>query len=255
MRAAVEWANAKSLEAKKPSAAKAAKKAAEYEKRQNDIAEENRKILAGEADHPMIDKGIDKERLEQAYIGKPPGERIPLSFTEEQWGRFKEQLAAVFEKHGITDATVQQVGSATTGWRGNPKKDHGPYNPDSDNDFAIFSAQAMQQAQANRTPLNKGIEQGGRFTVFKNKASDGRGFYRTPLGQDLEQLAGDWNEELYQGHRTGGLQPIPEGRRSKREEEGKVARRSRDGFDFKLNSTTEPFASKKAGGAITATGG
>jgi type VI secretion system secreted protein VgrG len=245
--AAVSWADslAKTPPKDKPEKLKVdPKKNAEeksaYDERQRQIAEANAKVQAGELTHP----NATKEQLKNAYEGDETGTRIPLSFkSKEQYQRFQKDLKAVFDKHGIDDATVQQVGSATSGYRGNPTKPFGPWKPESDNDFAVFSPKALAQAQQNNTPVNQKIVQGGRFTVFKNSASGGRGFYKTPLGKDLQGLSKKWNKEIY-GHEGGALQPKKEGQK----------RATRDGFDFKLNTSTEPFKTKPKGGAVTTMG-
>jgi hypothetical protein len=114
---------------------------------------------------------------------------------------------------------VQQVGSATQGWRGNPNKALGPWRPSSDADFALFSPQALVQAREVGAPVNEKIILEGRYTVLRN----GEGFERTSLGSALQRFSARWNEIIY-------------------------GNADADGFDFKLNLTTEPF-----GNAITVT--
>jgi hypothetical protein len=237
---AIEWAEQQAQKAPTPDKAKEAEEAQKYQQRQQQIAEAYEAVQRNDAKHSQA----SAKRLKDAYIGDETGTRVPLSFkSKEQYQEFQADLAEVFDKHGISDATVQQVGSATTGYRGNPLKDFGEWKDTSDNDFAVFSGQALVQAHANNTPVNKKIIQGGRYTVFKNSAPKKSGFYKTPLGRDLDKLAKKWNKKIY-GHEEGGLQPLKPGQ--------KVA--ERDGFDFKLNTGVEPFASKPKGGAITVMG-
>ena len=111
---------------------------------------------------------------------------------------------------------VQQLGSGTTGYRGNPNKEFGPWRPSADVDFAIFSDQALVQASRAGVPVNPKITQGGRYTVFKNDRKLG-GFHATPLGADLHRLAEAWNLRIF-------------------------GRSDYEGFDFKLNLISKPFA-------------
>lgn len=198
-----------------------AKEKAEYAARQKDIEETYEKIMSGEVETPV---GYTKERLRLAVEGDPrTGERIPLTFPDEPTYReFQGELRAVFESEGITDAVVQQVGSATKGFKGNPKKPFAPWSRESDADFAVFSAQALVQAMDVDAPANKKVTMDGRYTVLKNDVDHGRGFNDTSLGEKLSNLAARWRPRLWPN------QPRAEG------------------MDFKLNLTTTPFS-----GAIT----
>jgi hypothetical protein len=189
---------------------------ARYEARQHEVQENFQKVLAGEMAPPS---GVSVDRLRLAVEGDPTGQRVPLTFRNvEEFVDFQTELQAVLRAHGITDATIQQLGSATTGWRGNPNKPIAPWKPTSDVDFAIFSEQALAQAHAHGVPVNKKITQGGRFTVLKNEVpGDGKGFYDTPLGQDLAKLARTWNMRVYGDENA-------------------------EGFDFKMNLSTKPFS-------------
>ena len=158
------------------------------------------------------------ERLELAMEGDVDGVRVPLTFRDRaEFEEFQRDLRDALKRGGVHDAVVQQVGSATTGFKGNPTKPFGPWRPDSDTDLAVFSQDARKQAMANNSPVNPKIVQNGNYTVFKNeiKGTD-QGFYKTPVGRELEALAVKWNIRVY-------------------------GDASADGFDFKLNTTTKPF--------------
>jgi hypothetical protein len=66
-------------------------------------------------------------------------------------------------------------------------------------------------------PVN--IPRDGKYTVFKNAVGDG-GFYDTPVGKELRNVAIKWNEIIYNNADPNFDQ----------------------GFDFKLNVPTKPFA-------------
>lgn len=188
---------------------------AKYNARQDQIADSYAKVQSGELQHP----NTTAERLKLAVEGDANGERIPLNFKDaDQFHEFQRELQAVLSKHGITDAVIQQLGSGTTGWRGNPNKEFAPWKPTSDVDFAIFSDQLLKEALAVDAEVNDKIAQGGKFTVLRNKSKvGGKGFYDTPVGKDLDALAKRWNERIY------GDPDI-------------------DGFDFKLNLSDQPFS-------------
>lgn len=189
-------------------------------------------VQEGSVTHP----NATPARLKEAVVGLANGERIPLTFRDSnQFAAFRTELAAVFESEGITDATVVQIGSATTGWKGNPQKyldyktaggtdegwaDFAAWKPTSDTDFAVFSEQALVHAHRVNAPANS------KYGVFKNgqPATEGfpgsgqAGFYNSSLGQKLYRLAAKWNQEIY-----GTPEPFD------------------GGFDFKLNMDTKPF--------------
>jgi hypothetical protein len=185
-----------------------------YQSRNTEIDDLYRKVMNGE----RPPKGITPYRLKLASKGDPiNGERIPLNFkTIKQFREFQADLAQVFRDLKIDDAIVQQVGSATKGWRGNPNKPLGEWQASSDSDFAIFSKQALAAAMHADVPVNPKISMNGRHTVLKNGEPGEGGFADTPLGTALTKLSQDWNEKIY-------------------------GKRDIDGFDFKLNLTTEPF--------------
>lgn len=190
-----------------------------------------RRVQDGTLDHP----NATKERLKDAVEGERDGQRVPLTFkSREQFEQFRAELRDVFESEGVSDATVVQIGSGTTGWKGNPQKyrdylasggtkegwaRHAAWKPSSDTDFAVFSRQALVQAQHVNAPVN------AKFGVFKNgepadAGNAGRpGFSNSSLGKKLFDLATRWNVEVYG-------EPQPEA----------------GGFDFKLNLDPTPFS-------------
>lgn len=217
-----EWAEKVRGGAPKPSPGEQAKATQSYAKRKQQVKDEYDKVMRGEAEHP----NATREQLKNAVEGDATGKRIPLTFkSKEQYAQFQKELREALARGGADDATVQQVGSATTGYRGNPTKEFGPWKPSSDSDFAVFSEKALAQARANNTPVNPKIVQNGEYTVFKNEVpGTDQGFYNTPVGKQLDALAQRWNTEIYGDPKV-------------------------DGFDFKLNTTTKPFNS-----ALTITG-
>ena len=106
-----------------------------------------------------------------------------------------------------------QIGSATTGWQGNPNKTP-PKNwqTTSDADFAIYSPQALAQAKEAGAPPNKKVVMNGKYSIVKN----GGGFDDTPAGERLQAFSRKWNKKLY-------------------------GREDVDGVDFKLNLLDEPM--------------
>src|SRR5687767_6411824 len=158
--------------------------------------------MKGKAEPPP---GVTRERLKLAVEGGPDGQRIPLNFKDRaQFDRFQSELKDIFKSEGIDDATVNQVGSATQGFKGNPKKPapfkpDGSINPDaywspsSDLDFAVFSDQALAQARAAGAKVNENVIVGGKYTVLKNSS----GVQNTGLGQKLDAFAKKWNQEFY----------------------------------------------------------
>lgn len=174
-------------------------------------------VMRGELEPPP---GVTRERLRLAVEGDPAtGERVPLTYASiDQFHQFQAELRAVLESEGITDATVVQLGSGTTGWSTAPGKTGKPWSPKSDVDFAIFSNQALAQAMAVDAPVNPKNKQNGRYTTLKNSPADRKGFYDTPLGKKLEALAQRWNEIVYGDPNA-------------------------EGFDFKLNLGETPFES------------
>jgi hypothetical protein len=198
-----------------------------YEARREDIKKLYEDVMSGKIDPPP---GVTREQLKLAVEGDASGERIPLTFPDAKtFHEFQADLRAALSRAGITDATVQQVGSATMGWKGNPEKPLGPFNAlgqpgvkPSDADMAVFSLQGLEQARQIGAVANPKVAMGGELTVVWNNPKDGApAFAKTPLGQELDALAKRWTKRLYGSEGA-------------------------DGFDFKLNLTTEPFS-----GAIT----
>lgn len=180
------------------------------------------RVMRGEMEPPQ---GVTRERLRLAIEGDPEtGERVPLTYgSVEQFHEFKAEVKAIFESEGITDATVVQLGSGTTGWSSAPGKTGKPWSTKSDVDFAIFSEQALAQAMQVDAPVNPKNQQDGLYTTLKNKpidetGIDKKGFYDTSLGKKLKALSRRWNEKIF------GDQDA-------------------EGFDFKLNLGTKAFDS------------
>jgi hypothetical protein len=181
-------------------------------------------------DPDLLPPGISYERMKLAVMGDPvTGQRVPLNYgadidqAKKTFAQLQADVKAAFEAEGITDAVVVQLGSGTTGWSTAPGKERKMWTPNSDVDFAIFSDQALVQAQKLNVPINPKNKQEGKFTTLKNKPEDGPGFYDTPLGKRLEKVAKKWNEKVY------GDPDIE------------------DGFDFKLNlDSSKPFKSATA---------
>ncbi len=178
-------------------------------------------------DPSKLPPGISYERLRLAVLGDPvTGQRVPLTYgadidkAKKEFSELQADVKAAFEAEGITDAVVVQLGSGTTGWSTAPKKERKMWTPKSDVDFAIFSDQALVQAQKLDVPINPKNKQAGKYTTLKNKPEDGKGFYDTALGKRLDRVAKKWNERVY------GDPDIE------------------DGFDFKLNlESAKPFKS------------
>jgi hypothetical protein len=175
------------------------------------------RVMRGEMEPPP---GVTRERLRLAVEGDPQtGERVPLTYgSVEQFHEFKAEVKAIFESEGITDATVVQLGSGTTGWSSAPGKTGKPWSTKSDVDFAIFSEQALAQAMQVDAPVNPKNQQDGLYTTLKNKPIDKKGFYDTSLGKKLKVLSDKWNEKIF-------------------------GDKDAEGFDFKLNLGTKAFDS------------
>jgi hypothetical protein len=225
-----QWADDQQNSAPKPTEEELAAERKKYEQRQEEIKANYDAVQRGEMQHPS---GVSPERLKLAVEGDPnstqwnsaTGERIPLTFgmdpdeAKKLFHQFQGELQAVLQKHGISDAVVQQLGSSTTGWRGNPKKEIAGWKPSGDVDFAIFSDQILEKARLAKVPVNENVTQGGQYTVLKNEKG-GLGFMEaTEVGKDLRRLARDWDKKLWP------------------DEGGSV-----EHFDFKLNLTNKPFS-------------
>lgn len=181
-----------------------------------ELVEDNyHRAMSGEDPLP---EHITKERLKLAHDGDDNGVRVPLNWeSAEQFEEFKKELVEELAAAGVTDAQVVQIGSATTGWQGNPHKippKH--WQTTSDADFAIYSPQAMAQAKAIGAPPNKKVVMNGKYSIVKNGTAEGNGFNDTPAGQRLEAFSRRWNKKLY------GQEDV-------------------DGVDFKLNLLDEPM--------------
>jgi len=195
---------------------------AAYVERRTTVEHMYQDAMQGERPTPS---DVSKERLELAVMGDPrTGERVPLTYgadpaeAAQLFHEFRDELQAVFDSEGITDAVVVQLGSGTSGWSTAPGKTGKAWTPASDVDFAIFSDQALEQARLLDVPINPKNQLGGKYTTLKNDAG-ARGFYETPLGRKLDGLARRWNERVY----------------------GQAS--AKEGFDFKLNLGDQPFTS------------
>lgn len=201
--------------------------------------------MRGELDPPGLHElfGGDREKAKAALrdawekgipltyhtaVGRiDPETGKPFESAEEAFATLQSDIRTALAKAGVTDATVQQIGSGTTGWRGNPgtpkePKPIAPWNPEKDTDFAVFSKQAQYQLleeskQRGQAPAVN-IPRDGKFTVFKNAPENG-GFYATPAGQALHEVAVKWNKIVYDN----------------------ADPKFDKGFDFKLNIPTKPF--------------
>lgn len=216
-----------------------------WKHRQHEIRSNYEKVMRGELDPPGLHElfGGDRQKAVAALrlawekgipltyhvaVGKlNPATGKPFASAEEAFAALQADLQVAFAKAGITDATVQQIGSGTTGWRGNPgtpkkPKEIAPWNPGKDTDFAVFSKQAQFQLlelskQRGQAPAVN-VPRDGKFTIFKSAAGEG-GFYDTAAGRALHEVAIKWNEIIYN-----------------------VTDPKFDaGFDFKLNVPTTPF--------------
>jgi hypothetical protein len=169
---------------------------------------------------------VSQERLELAAVGDPvTGERVPLTYgtdpveAKKLFHQFQDELRAVFDSEGITDAVVVQLGSGTTGFSTAPGKAGKAWTPKSDVDFAIFSDQALEQAMKVGAPINPKNTQAGKYTTIWNNPKDGSpGFGATSLGKKLQAFSKKWNKTVY------GTEDV-------------------DGFDFKMNLSDKVFKS------------
>ena len=147
------------------------------------------------------------------------GERVPLNYaSKEQFHEFEAEVKAIFESEGITDATVVQLGSGTTGWSSAPGKTGKPWSSKSDVDFAIFSEQALGQAMAVDAPVNPKNQQNGRYTTLKNGREGSRASTRRPSAGNFKPSPNDGTRRVY-------------------------GDKDAEGFDFKLNLGTKAFES------------
>ncbi|HTM20495.1 MAG TPA: DUF4157 domain-containing protein [Kofleriaceae bacterium] len=198
-RNAVDWARrlAESTTAEQRNPPELARLRQEYAARQVEIDRTYKRIMSGEAEPPP---GVSRERLRRAVEGDPrTGERIPLSFPDAKtYHEFQADLRAALESAEIHDAVVQEVGSATKGYKSNPDKKFAPWSPASDADFAVFSRQALMQAHGVGAQVNRGVTLEGRHTVFKNKGeAGGMGFRNTRVGRNLQELSEKWTRRLW----------------------------------------------------------
>jgi RHS repeat-associated protein len=230
-RAGTRWANRQATKAPHKTVGEKYVEQEARKKRAHQIGDnfDNYDKLPDNAKPNINGKPLDKSRVEQAFKGDPNhgGERLPLPFKDwDEYDAFRKDVDDALRRGGVDDAVVQQVGSGTTGWAGNPKKflevdgkptDYPkPWSNKSDTDFAVFSEKGMAQAYEVNTPVNKKVVLNDEYAVFKNGVSRGRGINDTPVGQELDKVAKKWNEKVYGDPNV-------------------------DGFDFKLNTTPNEF--------------
>ncbi len=189
----------------------AAQKALANANRQNYEA-----VQSGDAEHPA---GVIAERLKLAVEGGDDGVRVPLTYkgangdvndvagARQQFDEFSGGIGKIMEDNGLTDATVQQLGSGTTGWKNNPMKyinylsdgepgtswfDAGAWTPGSDTDLSVFSAQGVDMAKASGVPTNDA------YGIFKTgKPGEAPGFSNTDVGKSLYDYGQAWDSKLY----------------------------------------------------------
>lgn len=158
-------------------------------------------------------------------------ERRPIPFSkmdspETKWGEFQKEIKEIFAKYAITDAEVHILGSAGTGFSGNPKKPFKAWTHKSDLDCAIFSKQLSLRCAKSNIAVNTIIVQGDQYTVYKNKTDTGSsqsGFHDTTLGKELERVQQKWSSMLYEKYTD--------------------VQAKGDEVDIKVNIGTVPFAS------------
>lgn len=141
------------------------------------------------------DPNVSVRRLHWAIFGHPESrERIPLAFTSAKlYVEFQRGLKDLFKVAGITDATVQVIGSAVNGWRTNPRKPLGAWTRESDLDLAVFSVQALEQAQQLDVRVNEGVILNNEYVILKNRMDGRKCFYDTPVGARLAEFAKGWS--------------------------------------------------------------
>lgn len=198
---------------------------------------------------------VDKARLDKAVVGDPPGNRRALTWkSDAEYKEFQDDVAKAFKDAGVDDAVVQQVGSGTSGWSGNPTKPYidvdgkgypKPWSKASDTDFAVFSKDAMAQAQTQNVPLNHKNVLDDRYAVFKNGEPGQGQMADTPLGKELSKVREKWNDRLY-----GDQMEKMRVEKNLSPEQFQEMRQKWDGVDFKVNTTSQPFPDSQ-GGPIT----
>jgi hypothetical protein len=124
-------------------------------------------------------------------------ERLSLTFPDwPTYREFQTELIAVFASEGITDATVKQIGAATTGWEVDPNKPLTPWSRQMPAEFVVFSGQSLVQVMELDTPVDKTVVWQGRYVFLLNVAHEQNGFYDTSVGRKLAVLASRWSDRL-----------------------------------------------------------
>ena len=95
------------------------------------------------------------------------GERLPLTFRDfPTYREFQTELRAVFTSEGITDATVQQFGTATMGWETNPNKPLAPWTTRMPAEFVVFNLQSLTQAMDLDMPVDTTVVWQGQYVLL-----------------------------------------------------------------------------------------
>jgi len=178
--------------------------------------------------------------LAKVILGKEPTER-DIREGLAMWGQFREDVSNELVRYGYTDADVSLLGSATTGFSGNPTKPLKAWTPNSDVDCAIFSTRLAGDFLSRGGMVNEKIQMMGKLSVFKNAVPTDEpvyiGFHDLPVGRAFAQLQEVWTTRIFGEPGT----PKPQiGTRS-------VEIIQPDEVDFKLNIGDRPFR----GNAIT----
>lgn len=133
------------------------------------------------ANHPA---GID--RLRQLYT-----DQLPLGFASRRsLASFRQRLVESLELFTGPSYCVIMIGSGTTGFKGNPKKEPQMYPPptwerESDADIAVFFDRALNHLKGGGGTPN------AEYPTIWSKHE----FNRSTFGQFLTKLASDWERE------------------------------------------------------------
>lgn len=190
--------------------------------------------------HPKYGRVPLTFTLAAVILGKEPTER-DIRKGLAMWGQFREDVSNTLVRHGYTDADVSLLGSATTGFSGNPTKPLKAWTPNSDVDCAIFSTRLAGDFLEARGMVNEKIQMMGKLSVFKNAVPSEEdvyiGFHDLPVGKAFAQLQAVWTTRIFG---PPGTEKPQIGTRS-------VEIIQADEVDFKLNIGDRPFR----GNAIT----
>jgi hypothetical protein len=127
------------------------------------------------------------------------GERLPLTFSDvPMYREFQSELRAVFVSEGITDASVHQIGAATTGWETDPNKPLAPWTTLMAAEFVVFSRQSLIQAMHLDVRADRTLVWQGQYVLLLSEAEGQLAFYDTSVGRKLAALASRWSERLHE---------------------------------------------------------